>query len=488
MKNKQKKNEFESDFENNELNAEVTENDLSDAELTRAQQKMLKNAKKKRGEDRSQLDPYDKSDLAEARRYVKKHKLKVLFVTLTIAMLLAVLAAIVIFAVIQFKNGPSKNDYKVSVGDEDPYELDYDTANEYGQFYFDLTSIAKYAELTVTGSDGKNGKMTFWCEDKTYVRFVNGDQTAVVNGTPVDVGGAVHIISASNGEKSKCLVPFTFIQNLFSHKADNKNAGLAVQISDKNEVVIHRISYTNGTKPPISFSPDALTTAKNGYSNAAPTNHVDSETANALRTTNLALVNKSHALSSDEISNEEMISLSTLNCPVSDSIAEINDFFDPIAALALCAMINDANKRLEGDDKILVSSAYRSYSYQKGLHENYVKSEMKPGVSAEEAREIAEFFSAPAGASEHHLGLCVDVVDIGHEDQELSEIFAETPAYEWLSKNAHKYGFILRYPDNKTDITKYSYEPWHYRFVGVQAATIIYNDGLTLEEFLGDVK
>ena len=183
-----------------------------------------------------------------------------------------------------------------------------------------------------------------------------------------------------------------------------------------------------------------------------------------------------------------MISLSTLNCPVSDSISKTNDFFDPIAALALCAMINDANKTLEGDDKILVSSAYRSYSYQKGLHEKYIKSEMKPGISEEEARKSAEFFSAPAGASEHHLGLCVDVVDIGHEDKELSEIFAETPAYEWLSKNAHKYGFILRYPDNKTDITKYSYEPWHYRFVGVQAATIIYNDELTLEEFLGDVK
>ncbi len=488
MKNKKKKNEFDNDFDNRELNEDVSAEDLSDPELTRAQQKMLKNEKKKRGEDRSQLDPYDKSDLAEARRYVKKNKLKVLFVTLTIIMLLAVLATIVIFVIIQAKNGPSKDDYIVSVGDQEPYELDYDDANEYGQFYFDLISISKYAELTVTGSDGKNGRMTFWCEDKTYVRFVNGHQTAIVNGSPVDVGGTVRIISATDKEKSKCLVPFSFIQNLFSHKADNQYPGLAVQLSEKNEVVIHRISYSNGTKPPISFSPDTLTAAKNGYSTAVPTNHVDSETANSLRTTNLTLINKSHTLTPEEISDEGMISLSTLNCPVSDSKSKTNDFFDPIAALALCAMINDANKTLEGDDKILVSSAYRSYSYQEGLHEKYIKSEMRPGISEEEARKSAEFFSAPPGASEHHLGLCVDVVDIGHEDKELSEIFAETPAYEWLSKNAHKYGFILRYPDNKTDITKYSYEPWHYRFVGVQAATIIYNDELTLEEFLGDVK
>ena len=488
MKNKNKKNEFDSDFENNELNEDINAEDLANSELTRAQQKMLRNEKKKRGEDRSQLDPYDKSDLAEARRYVKKNKFKVLFVTLTIIMLLAVLATIVIFVIIQAKNGPSKDDYIVSVGDQEPYELDYDDANEYGQFYFDLKSIANYAELIITGSDGKDGRMTFRCQDKTYVRFVNGDQTAIVNGTPVDVGGAVHIISATDKEESKCLVPFSFIQKMFSHNADGKSNGLAVQISEKNEIIIHRISYTNGTKPPISFSPDSFTVAKNGYSNAVPTNHVDSETANSLRTTNLTLINKSHTLTPEEISDEGMISLSTLNCPVSDSKSKTDDFFDPIAALALCAMINDANKTLEGDDKILVSSAYRSYSYQEGLHKGYIESEMRPGISEEEAREIAEFFSAPPGASEHHLGLCVDVVDIGHEDKELSEIFAETPAYEWLSKNAHKYGFILRYPDNKTDITKYSYEPWHYRFVGVQAATIIYNDELTLEEFLGDVK
>ncbi len=487
MKKKQKKNEFNSDFENNEVSEETVEEDLADAELTKAQQRMIKNEKKNSGEDRSQLDPYDQSDIAEARRYAKNHKFKVLFVTLTIVLLLAVLAAIIIFTIIQFKNGPSKNDYTVSVGDMDPYELNYDESNEYGQFYFDLISISNYAELTVTGSE-KIGRMTFRCKDNTYVRLVNGDKTAVVNGTPVEVEGAVHIIGASNGEKTKCLVPFSFIQKLFSHKADNRYAGLAVQLSDKNEVVIHRISYDNGTKPPISFSSNCFSAAKNGYSNAIPTGHVDSKTADALRTTNLTLVNKSHTLDEDEISRESLISLSTCDLPVSEAISETNDFFDPIAALALCAMINDANKKLEGDDKILVSSAYRSYSYQEGLHKKYIEDELKKGISEEQAKANAELFSAPAGASEHHLGLCVDVVDKAHSHKELSEIFEDTPAFEWLSKNAHKYGFILRYPNNKTNITKYSYEPWHYRFVGAYAASIIYNDGLTLEEFLGDTK
>ena len=66
--------------------------------------------------------------------------------------------------------------------------------------------------------------------------------------------------------------------------------------------------------------------------------------------------------------------------------------------------------------------------------------------------------------------------------------FAETEAFEWLQNNAHKYGFILRFPENKTDITGYSYESWHYRYVGVQHATKIHERGITLEEYLGSLK
>ena len=112
---------------------------------------------------------------------------------------------------------------------------------------------------------------------------------------------------------------------------------------------------------------------------------------------------------------------------------------------------------------------------------------LEHGVSEDEARKQINLFSAPAGASEHHTGLCVDVVDDAHKDYELSQNFEDRPAFEWLSKNAHKYGFILRYPKDKIDITTYDYEPWHYRFVGVYAATYMYENDLTLEEFLGKV-
>lgn len=492
MKKKQKKNEFSSDFEPNDLDLneenskEQEEGDaIPQTPLTKAERKMIKNTKRK-GEDRSKLDHYDKSDLAEARRYAKNHKLKVLFVALTVFLLLAVITFLVVFAIIKLNSGPSKNDYLVSVGDEEPYELDYDEYNEYGQFYFDLKSIAKYAGLEV-GEDFTKGVIFFLCEDDTYVILENGKSVANVNGTYVEVGGTVHLIAAKGEEKSKCLIPFTFIQKLFSHKADKNSAGMAVYLYKDNEVVIHRFSYPDGSNPPISFSADCFSPASDDFFASFPTNHVDKTTASALKASKLVLVNKSHPLDEEAITSEGLVSLSSLGCPVTDPIRGSNDFFDPIAALALIAMINDANEHLEGDDKILVSSAFRSYKYQEGLHNVYVEKYMSKGMSEIEAIQKASEFSAQPGKSEHHTGLCVDIVNEGSADKELTESFKNTAAFKWLSNNAHKYGFILRYPEGKTDITKYSYEPWHYRFVGIYAASAIYNTGFTLEEFLVDL-
>ena len=92
------------------------------------------------------------------------------------------------------------------------------------------------------------------------------------------------------------------------------------------------------------------------------------------------------------------------------------------------------------------------------------------------------------GHSEHHTGLCVDLVEKRGLNRELDETFEETEAFAWLSQNAHKYGFILRYPKDKTDITKYSYEPWHYRYVGVEHAKRINQLDMCLEEYIDYLK
>ena len=482
---KNKKDKFKSDFESN---PEVAEDTFSQSAkgLTREERKMIKNSKRK-GIDRSKLDPYDQSDIAEAKRYAKKNKFKVIFVSLVILLLVAMIAAFAVVLIIKVQSGPSKADYEVCVGDEKPYTLDYKDANELGQFYFDLRSIAKYASLTVSGSDGR---IKFTCPDGTYVRFTDDSATATVNGDAVKVGGKVQIIDSTEKEDGKCLVPFRFIEKLFSNKADGTSVGMVAKVNSNNKVTIHRISYSNGTNPPISFASECFDYADDMQLASYPNPNIDAKTAAALCVEKLTLVNKSHALTKAQITTNGLVSLKSLNCPTVNGLADYDnkDFFDPIAALALIAMVNEANKTLEGDDKILVSSAYRSFEYQEGLLEDYVDKYMgEHDVSEEEAREQVLLTSAPAGTSEHHTGLCVDLVEKRGELRELDESFEETDAFAWLSKNAHKYGFILRYPKNKTDITKYSYEPWHYRFVGVYAATIIYEDNITLEEYLAEL-
>ena len=111
----------------------------------------------------------------------------------------------------------------------------------------------------------------------------------------------------------------------------------------------------------------------------------------------------------------------------------------------------------------IVTSGYRSYQRQT---EVYAQSE--PGKAQQ------------PGASEHQTGLAFDVT------VETNDGFESTPQYAWLAQHAHEYGFIQRYPANKSDITGISYEPWHYRSVGVDAATRMWQSGQTLEEFLGE--
>lgn len=117
-------------------------------------------------------------------------------------------------------------------------------------------------------------------------------------------------------------------------------------------------------------------------------------------------------------------------------------------------------------------STYRSYATQKKLYDGYV---------ARDGKAAADRYSARPGTSEHQTGLAFDIGEVGKS----STRFQESDATRWLAQNSYKYGFILRYPQGKEHITGYMYEPWHFRYVGVDVATQVYNSGLTLEEFLG---
>ena len=134
---------------------------------------------------------------------------------------------------------------------------------------------------------------------------------------------------------------------------------------------------------------------------------------------------------------------------------------------AFVAMAREARK-----DKrpIIAMSSYRSYKYQVNLFEKYKEAD---GI------KDADTYSARAGFSEHQTGLCVDIYD-GVLDY---TNFEQSDSFDWMQKNAYKYGFILRFPEGKENITGYQYESWHYRYVGKDIAKYIHNNDITFEEY-----
>ncbi len=135
-----------------------------------------------------------------------------------------------------------------------------------------------------------------------------------------------------------------------------------------------------------------------------------------------------------------------------------------------------------GISDVSVTSAYRSYEYQQTLFSTYTSNEIakNPSLTQEQAEEIVATYSARPGTSEHQTGLACDM----HNLDSASTEFQSTDAYKWMSENAWKFGFILRFPEGKEDITKISFEPWHYRYVGRTAAYEIYTGGYCLEEYV----
>lgn len=146
---------------------------------------------------------------------------------------------------------------------------------------------------------------------------------------------------------------------------------------------------------------------------------------------------------------------------------------NPEARKALNQMLEAAKQ--QGFD-LVAFSGYRSFEYQTTLYNNYVN---RDGQAA------ADRYSARPGYSEHQTGLAFDIGERGKEDVWLTEEFGETPAGQWLFAHAQEYGFILRFPQNKEEITGYMYESWHYRYVGKDVAKEIAKQSITLEEYLG---
>ena len=153
---------------------------------------------------------------------------------------------------------------------------------------------------------------------------------------------------------------------------------------------------------------------------------------------------------------------------------------EPLAAEKITQLVKDAQKeRLY----INITSSYRTYLKQVELFKNKIERLEKEGYTHEEAVKEAATVVAVPGTSEHHLGLTVDFVTGRYK--KLDEGIRNTNEYKWVEEHAWEYGYIIRYPQGKSDITGIITEPWHLRYVGIPAAKLIHDRGICLEEFLG---
>lgn len=152
---------------------------------------------------------------------------------------------------------------------------------------------------------------------------------------------------------------------------------------------------------------------------------------------------------------------------------------DSRAYPSLQLMMDDA--REAGLDPMICSS-FRTWEKQEELYDKKVQSLLEQGFSQKEAEAQAKEWVAYPGTSEHQIGLAVDIVDTAY--QQLDKKQEDTKVQKWLIEHCAEYGFILRYPTGKSEITGIGYEPWHYRYVGKEVAQVIMEQGICLEEYL----
>lgn len=181
----------------------------------------------------------------------------------------------------------------------------------------------------------------------------------------------------------------------------------------------------------------------------------------------LVLINKQHSIPDDY-----PLTLGTVKTLKGDMQCDERIIDDWIAMLQAAK---------ESDVNLMICSPYRDMERQTMLFNRKINRYVAQGMSYTEAYRLAGEVVTVPGASEHQIGLALDIVCSTYDS--LDEGFGDTQAGKWLAENSYRFGFILRYPEGKEFITGIDYEPWHFRYVGVEAATYITKKGLTLEEF-----
>ncbi|ADU75574.1 D-Ala-D-Ala carboxypeptidase [Acetivibrio thermocellus AD2] len=250
--------------------------------------------------------------------------------------------------------------------------------------------------------------------------------------------------------------------------------------------------YTNGKgkneeTPANSYAVDTVESDDTADSHNVDAGDADTEDRNVNGTdgTENRDVDDTDGKTENKIIDDWRLILVNSDNPIPDDysfdLSSLDEFrkFDSRAIDDLKKLIEDCRRETGG--VIWVQSAYRDRGTQERLYNNKVTQYMNSGKSREEAEKLAAASVSKPGTSEHEVGLAVDF-------NYANPGFENTKAFKWLMENAHKYGFILRYPDGKQSITKVIYEPWHFRYVGKEHAEVIKEKGFCLEEYIEYLK
>ncbi len=341
--------------------------------------------------------------------------------------------------------------------------LDYADAVREGVPYLPMTAIADLCGLRITGT---HEVMKFTTASGEYVRLTANSNRAEVNGDICAMDGAFYVSVKSSDDET--WVPLSFVSAWMQGvtvEHDEAAGKIAVALDEdvplgfklKGHAALAAIDEAEefGDTPAIAFKADL--SAYEEYMNPAD------------RDAYITLINVAHPLS------ESHIPADLTNVADTRKDGRNTQQLRLYAAKALEAFFIEM--RACGITDVSVTSGYRSYAYQKQLFEQRVA--MYPSLSRAEAEAKAATVVAIPGSSEHQSGLCIDMHNLASADIQ----FGTTTSFAWLSQNAHKFGFILRFPEDKVAQTGISYEPWHYRYVGRYHATRIYESGLCLEEY-----
>ncbi len=510
---------------NEEKQRRLAEDRKKAEERKRAAEKKAKR-KKKRDELRDRiLSAFSKENDAESdaakpsyTKLILKEALAYFVVFLCLLLIICTGAAtIFLWNMLNYGEKPQAPSSVTFTAGEKDYNYKYSDIVRDGVYYVNFNTVAKLCELSEGGDENI---IIYSAPNGEQLRFTPPSRNVLINGNAVLAEGDIIL---SEGSERRVWVPLSLVRDYFSglditveEKINEKSGEPSVTITAsriaegrgfadisftlKFNSVLSGISNDSLPEEPVTLPPDAPV-----YEFSANLSRYLQYMCPADYNKHMLLINPSHIVDATYVPDE----LVGVPNPRYDNEMSLSKD----AAMSLEALFLEMHTL--GFKDMKVSVAYRTFEQQQTqfsiytfderyyyaynyettgkwfsdkayevlgksyLEEKYI-SQGKTSLTADDAKRVAMSYSAYPGTSDHQSGLGLDLYLPGYSGTK----FAESDEYKWLAENAHKFGFIFRYPEGKENITGYSFEPYHLRFVGQYHAAIIYESGLTLDEYV----